>query len=350
MNLFLVAVYAVHALVAWGNALFMRRLKSQSAPVADLAFLIPARNEANRIKDCIEPLCNQGAKVYVFDDGSDDGTAELAAHLGATVIRGSGNLPEGWTGKNNACHQLAKVALEDHAGEWMVFLDADTRPGPEFAGALAAELASAKAHVVSGFPSLLPGIGFEPAYMGWVVWIIGATNPFALVSRTGFGHNRFLNGQLICFKKSIYFDFWPHEAVRSEILDDVKMARWLAKNRISVSILNLSDQFSVQMYRNFGEALDGMSKNSADIAGPLGSPFLALLLLALAWGWAFAGSLWWLAFGLLILSKLGVDRLGRSPAWTALFVPISLTLGAYTIFRSLVWKLRKKTVWKGRTY
>ncbi len=38
------------------------------------------------------------------------------------LINGS-DLPEGWLGKNWACHQLAKEA----SGEYLLFIDADVR-------------------------------------------------------------------------------------------------------------------------------------------------------------------------------------------------------------------------------
>src|SRR5262245_35086216 len=58
--------------------------------------VIPARDEAETIAETVASLGN--VPVIVVDDNSSDGTGELAARAGATVIR-AGPLAPGWTGK-----------------------------------------------------------------------------------------------------------------------------------------------------------------------------------------------------------------------------------------------------------
>ena len=156
MSTIVVALYGLLAFVAALNYFLMPRPRAGEGP--ETVVLIPARDEAENLERLIPSLA--GTRVIVFDDESTDGTAEVAARHGATVIRG-GPLPEGWTGKNRACHALASAALEGTSAPWLLFLDADVRPAPEFVSTMRAMAARARPNVgaITGFPTVLPGQG-----------------------------------------------------------------------------------------------------------------------------------------------------------------------------------------------
>lgn len=342
-----VAIYALFTLVAILNWLLMRR--ASPSPGAELpAVLIPARNEAANLAELIPQIVEQGARVYVFDDESTDGTAQVAARAGAIVLRPSAPLPAGWTGKNRACHELGRAAMEDAREEWILFLDADVRIA---SGALASmvELARrARVEVLTGFPQILPGRGVEPLFLAWVGWILLSTNPFGIVSRTRMGHNRFTNGQIGLWRRSLYGEVWPHEQVRDRILEDVMIGRLLARRGIRVETANLSRVLSVRMYETWRQAIDGMSKNSFEIAGSVpGTVALALGLAAVAWLWVLSG---WPAYAIMVAGSVAVALTCRAPLWVAPLTPLTLTIGAGVVVRSLIWRLTGKTSWKGRTY
>src|SRR6201987_448672 len=121
------------------NQLLLPRLRPTVAPATlpSVSVLLPARNEALRIRSCLESLLKQNhssLEIIVLDDESVDTTAEIAFALGfltnpeskCRLIRGA-PLPPGWTGKSWACHQLAEVAR----GDFLLFTDADTVHRPE---------------------------------------------------------------------------------------------------------------------------------------------------------------------------------------------------------------------------
>lgn len=343
-------VYGLLLFVALLNALLMVRPSTPSDPIPPI--LIPARNEADNLARLVPTLIAQAAEVVVFDDGSTDDSARVAEQAGANVLRGPTDPPPGWTGKNRACHELANRALTADL-EWIVFLDADMEPSPDFMTRFAGLLQDVgeQVAVVSGFPTMKPGRGLEPLYTSWVPWILLASNPFGLVSRTGKGHNRFTNGQIVAWRSSAYRELQPNEAVRDRILEDVLIGRLLAARGLRVEVADLSGILATRMYPTLGAAIDGMSKNSFEIVGSVwASVAMAAGLLFLAWGWAICGDLWWVALGLLLAGKFVTDRLVRSAWWTFPLAPITLTLAALTFLRSMVWHRTGRVRWKGRTY
>jgi glycosyltransferase involved in cell wall biosynthesis len=347
--------YGVFALVATFNLLLMRRPGSKEEGDS-FCFLIPARNEAENLKELIPILQNQlgpKPKVYVFDDESDDGTGAIASELGATTIYPREPLPKGWTGKNRACHELARAAAEDCDARWYLFLDADARPEPDFLNGMR-DLASkvgGRCGVLTGFPTIRPGRGIEPLFLSWVGWILLASNPFGVVSRTKMGHNRFTNGQIHAWKAEIYTRLWPNEQVRSHVLEDVMMGRLCAKEGVSIEVANLSRILKVRMYETWRQALDGMSKNSFEITGSyVGSAILSLFFVLCALGWLLSGPLWPWALGLFAWSGVMVVATARTAIWPALMMPIVCLIGSFAVLRSAYWRKTGKTTWKGRFY
>ena len=61
----------------------------------DIAIVIPALNEALRIRDVVEGALAQCPNVILIDDGSDDGTVERVADLPITVIRHATRMGKG---------------------------------------------------------------------------------------------------------------------------------------------------------------------------------------------------------------------------------------------------------------
>lgn len=355
-----IGISGMNAFVAGLNLLVMPRPKLRSTPPSEpldlskIVVLIPARNEEKNLQTLLPALLvpHPDLRVIVFDDESDDRTAEIAKLAGASVIHPREPLPKGWTGKNRACHELAKVAIEATNAEWLLYLDADTEPLPGFLGAMLDLAAGAKqAGVVTGIPRIIPGRGIEPLFLAWVGWSILANNPFGLVQLSGMSHSRFTNGQVHMWRRSVYSRLWPNELLKSRVMEDVMIGRMLAKEKVPVVTANLSGVLLVRMYETWRQTLDGMSKNSHEIAGTWwGSTLVAALLLFIAWGWLLCGPLMAVALGLQVLSSALVALIARAPLWPALVSPIALTIGAFTVLRSMVWHQRGTVKWAGREY
>lgn len=97
------------------------------SPIKDpkVSVIIAAYNEATRIRACIVSLQGQdirGIEVIVADDGSIDGTPELAASMGAKVLRNSHAGP-------GAARNLGVRAA---SGDIVVIVDADMTFAPDY--------------------------------------------------------------------------------------------------------------------------------------------------------------------------------------------------------------------------
>lgn len=139
--------------VTLANLREIRRLDHGTGDFADasnsplVSVLVPARNEEENIRACLESLLQQdypNYEVLVLDDHSSDDTPTILAELKRNhehlrVLTGA-ELPDGWFGKHWACWQLADQA----SGSWILFTDADTVHQPELLKAAVARASECK--------------------------------------------------------------------------------------------------------------------------------------------------------------------------------------------------------------
>jgi Glycosyltransferases involved in cell wall biogenesis len=139
--LILLVVVGVGWLVAWWRLRGGRALRTVTVaePSATVDVVVPARDEERRLPVLLEALTRQSylaQRVIVVDDDSTDSTAALAAAAGASVVS-AGPVPDGSTGRSWASWQGAQASTAD----LLVFLDADTEPGPGLLRQVTAEQA-----------------------------------------------------------------------------------------------------------------------------------------------------------------------------------------------------------------
>ncbi len=122
-----------------------------------VSFLIPAYNEANTIGEVLDRIAALGLDVQtvVVDDGSTDGTAEIAEAKGALVIRQANR------GKGAAI----RAAIPHADGEIAVIQDADMEYDPADVPELIEPIERGVADVVFG--SRLAGGRPQRAYLFW---------------------------------------------------------------------------------------------------------------------------------------------------------------------------------------
>jgi len=94
-----------------------------------VSVVIPAYNEAQNIGEIVSRIRNRypDFEVIVEDDGSTDGTAQIAASAGATVYRHPYNIGNG---------AAVKTGIRKAGGETLVLMDGDGQHDPEDIAAL----------------------------------------------------------------------------------------------------------------------------------------------------------------------------------------------------------------------
>jgi dolichol-phosphate mannosyltransferase len=219
-----------------------------------IAVVVPARNEAARIAPLLTALRDAAAvtEVVVVDDQSDDGTAEVAARLGARVVPGS-ERPEGWAGKTWAVQQGIGATTSD----WVVTLDADTRPDPRLPLALVARAIAEGADlatVAGRFECPTRGVAWlHPAMLTTLVYRFGppgaARRPDRLLA----------NGQCMVLRRSVA-DLSP---VAAETVEDVALARHLAAGGHRVAMYEAPDLLTTRMYESLADTWTGWGRSLA---------------------------------------------------------------------------------------
>ncbi|MFB6362335.1 MAG: glycosyltransferase family 2 protein [Halobacteriales archaeon] len=114
--------------------------------MGDVTVVVPAYNEAGRIRSAIAPVVRQ-YRVVVIDDGSTDETASAASDAGATVIR----QPD-----NRGYIAALKRGFQEATSEIVVTFDADGEHRPDEIETLVHPIKEGRLDLVLGARSAIP--------------------------------------------------------------------------------------------------------------------------------------------------------------------------------------------------
>jgi glycosyltransferase involved in cell wall biosynthesis len=347
----------IQLLVALVNLVFKQTLPHSGKVNEPVSVLIPARNEESRITALLEDLKQQEYKnieVLVFDDLSTDRTADIVGQFAQADQRfgliSSSGLPEGWLGKNFACHSLSELAK----GKYYLFLDADVRiSGNAIAGAI--RLAEKrKLGLLSVFPKQIMITRGEQFTVPLMNYILLTLLPLVLVRKSGFVSLSAANGQFMFFSSGIYKKYLPHSRLRSRSVEDIGIARFLKRNKVRIACLTGDDAISCRMYNSYKEAITGFSKNVLMFFGGsmiAGSLFWLITSLGFIAVWLAMGTRITVLYLFVVLAiRALVSLISQQPVNNNLLyiIPQQLALGKIILgaFRG---KFRKEYQWKGRS-
>ncbi|NNE34015.1 MAG: glycosyltransferase [Rhodothermales bacterium] len=351
MTVLLIAIHALLWTILLGNVIYLRRSSPRVGHSADepvISILIPARNEAENLATLIPSILNQSYpsfELILYDDDSTDETpAVVATELHddrVTYLRGHGP-PEGWVGKVAALYEASRHA----SGEIYLFMDADTRLLKTDSLARIVAL-FARAPGDSVLTGLLGLVGRGRILVSLVPFTILAALPWFLVRRLRSPLLSALNGQLWMIRATTYHALEPHKKVKSEVLEDVEIGRYLKASGVYPTLVDLTQFVSVRMYSSFADAWRGFRKNAYLIMGGRRLPFAIYLVLFAASTWMSPlVSIYFLISACAI--KLVADRLADIPIALSLASPVSFILATFLQLDSAIAHWTGRVRWKGR--
>jgi len=119
-----------------------------------LSIVILAKNEEERIRDCIKSVDQWASEIIVIDDESTDNTPSIAKELGAKVL----------TRRMDIEGRHRNLAYQKTSNEWVLSLDADERLTEE----LKVEIESILASIPKENAFTIPRRNFIGDY--WIRW------------------------------------------------------------------------------------------------------------------------------------------------------------------------------------
>jgi glycosyltransferase involved in cell wall biosynthesis len=339
-----------------------------------VSIIVPARNEEETIDKALQTLLAldyDNYEVIAVNDRSTDRTGEImervsqnshpvaqnATRMGLPLrVIHHTDLPPGWLGKTHAMWTAANEA----SGEWLLFTDADVMFKPDsLRRALAYAEAEPADHVVL-FPRMImkrPGEYMMIAFFQ-TMFMFGH-RPWKVADPSTDDHMGV--GAFNLVRRRVYDAVGTYEALRMEVLDDMKLGKVVKKAGFAQRNVFGGDLISIRwghgafgivnnLTKNFFAVLSFQSWRTLISAFGLAfvnlGPFLGILL---AHGWArlpFA-----VALGSLLLIYIGISWRSSVPPYYVLLHPVSTAMFIYTLLRSMSVTLwNDGIVWRGTRY
>jgi chlorobactene glucosyltransferase len=336
-----------------------------AAPAPFISVLIPARNEEKRIRPCLGTLVDSNyphLEILVLDDHSSDGTADLVRKRAqgdsrVRLLTGQ-ELPSGWTGKAWACHQLAQAAK----GEFLVFVDADTRFSDITLSQAVSLALNQKADLISLWPYLEAKSWSEHLIIPFVHLFILLYLPHWLGGRSA--SLGAANGQFLLFRRSAYEKIRGHESVAGHLVEDIALGRKM--RAAGFRVLNQDGTnpghhialVRCRMYDNFQDLWNGFTKNLYPAfdgrfgafvffqifqAVVLVGPFVLLLFFP-------RDPVLWIETAIILSLRLAMAHRFRQSGWGAVLHPLGQLLVIAISANSWLQTVRRRLPWRGRHY
>lgn len=227
----------------WSTRERLAARRDLDLPLDEITVLIPARDEAAGIATTLAALARQdpGLKIIVIDDGSRDGTADIARSAGLPGLRviKSSLPPPGWSGKLWALEQGRREA---HT-EYTLLLDADIALAPGMLATLLGKLLREDLQMASVMAALCMRHPREKFLLPAFIYFFKLLYPFALVNQPA-SRVAAAAGGCILLRTDWLERIGGFTAIRDELIDDCALARriktsggriWLGLSRDIIS-------------------------------------------------------------------------------------------------------------------
>ncbi|GAA4129657.1 glycosyltransferase [Streptomyces tunisiensis] len=339
----------------------------------DVCVVVPARDEASVLPASLPSLLAQDypgrAEIFLVDDGSTDGTGDLARELArrqdglALTVVTPGEPPSGWTGKLWAVRHGVELARARDP-EYLLLTDADIAHAPDSLRRLVAAARTGGFALVSQMARLRVESLWERLVVPAFVYFFAQLYPFRRITRPG-SRTAAAAGGCVLLRADAAARARIPDAVRHAVIDDVAVARAVKRSggRVWLGLADGVD--SVRPYPRLRDLWRMVSRSAYAqlrhspllLVGTVAGLVLVYLVppAAVAVG-AAAGSVPCALLGAaawLVMTGTYVPMLRycRQPLWLAPLLPVTAFLYLLMTVDSAVQHRRGRgAAWKGRTY
>jgi glycosyltransferase involved in cell wall biosynthesis len=344
-----------------------------------VSIIVPARNEEDIMEQALRTLLAldyDNYEVIAVNDRSDDSTGEIMERVARSQnphfsqsSREIGHpdfrtlrvihhreLPAGWMGKTHAMWTAATLAT----GDWLLFTDADVLFKPDSLRRALAYAESVPADHLVLFPRMImkrPGEFMMIAFFQ-TMFMFGH-RPWKVADPTTDDHMGV--GAFNLVRRRVYEAVGTYEALRMEVLDDMKLGKVVKKAGFAQRNVFGADLISIRWAHGAMGVVENLTKNFfavlsfqawRTVLSAFGLAFLnfgPFLGVFLAHGWARAP--YAVALGSILLIYFGMSWRSAVPPYYFLLHPVSTALFIYTLLRSMILTLwNDGIVWRGTKY
>src|ERR1700678_1582617 len=329
-----------------------------------VSIIAPARNEEKDIAQALTQLLAldyDNYEVIAVNDRSTDRTGEIMEGVqrnsnGKLKVIHHQELPAGWLGKTHAMWTATNAAT----GDWLLFTDADVLFKPDSVRrAMAYAEAEGADHVVL-FPQMImkqPGEYMMIAFFQ-TMFVFGH-RPWKVADPKTKDHMGV--GAFNLVRRSVYESVGTYEALRMEVLDDMKLGKVVKNAGFAQRNVFGGDLISIRWANGAMGVVNNLTKNffavlsfqwPRTILSAFGLAFLNLMPffgIWLAHGWARLP--YAIALGSMFAIYIGMSRRSGVPMYYFLLHPVSATLFIYTLLLSMAHALwNDGIIWRGTRY
>ncbi|HKN15839.1 MAG TPA: glycosyltransferase family 2 protein [Candidatus Sulfotelmatobacter sp.] len=341
-----------------------------------VSIIVPARNEERDIEQSLNWLLGldyDNYDVIAVNDRSTDQTGEImervaqdqnphfsqrTREMGHPVLKviHHQELPAGWLGKTHAMWTAANEAR----GEWLLFTDADVLFKADSVRRALAYAEAEKADHVVLFPRMImktPGEYMMIAFFQ-TMFVFGH-RPWKVADPKSRDHMGV--GAFNLIRRSTYEAIGTYEALRMEVLDDMKLGKVVKNAGFAQRNVFGGDLISIRWANGAMGVVNNLTKNffavlsfqwPRTLISAFGLAFLNLMPFLGVWlahGWERLP--YAVALGSMFSIYLGMSWRSGVPAYYFLLHPVSTALFVYTLMRSMFHTLwNDGIVWRGTRY
>lgn len=350
-------------------------LQDPTHPQPKISILMPCKDEEENVTACAMDLLAQtytNFELIIINDRSRDRTGpkadEAASQDPRVKVLHLSDRPEGWTGKTYAL----KRGMELATGQWLLFVDADTRHHEDCLSIVMQWAKKREAPMVSLLPQMRCETFWERVNQPLCGIVLMRSFPLELVN-ADWSKMAFANGQYILIDRSVYLEAGGHESVRDKFVEDIYLAR-AVKQKLGKRVLTAvaPEICSTRMYTDLDSQISGWARIYFDawsrnawtavwkIVEPLiftqsafVMPIVALILMISGSYPAESRQLLWLSLLHNLLMFTVIARLyhfNRARWQDTYWYPLSGLMSDWIYLRVIRMCMTGRVIWRGTTY